>query len=85
MVLLRPSTAEESASSASISKGIIPALACHRWLLEQLPSLPQFDAIKIQACLALRHVCASCHGSMLGLNNFLFKKLNGTASCCYKL
>lgn len=72
MVLLKPS-ADESASSASNSKGIIPALTCHRWLLEQLPSLPQFDAIKIQACLALRHVCASRRCSviyLLGFNNF---------------
>ena len=28
----------------------------HHWLLNQLPSLPQFPAVKAQACAALRQV-----------------------------
>lgn len=33
-----------------------PALTSHLWLLEKLPSLPQFDVIKISLCLSLRQV-----------------------------
>ena len=31
-------------------------LPSHRWLLEQLPSLPLFELVKMNVCIALRHV-----------------------------
>ena len=34
----------------------VTAIPTHKWLLEQLPSLPQFTAVKPQACAALRQV-----------------------------
>ncbi len=37
----------------------VRVLPQHRWLLEQLPKLPQFNATKKQACSILRQVSIS--------------------------
>ncbi len=32
-------------------------LTSHEWLLEQLPALPQFSAVRSQVCIILRQAC----------------------------
>ena len=56
MVLARDHIDEEDSPMEVEEIPAVTVIPSHRWLLEQLPSLPQFDAIKQATCATLRSV-----------------------------
>lgn len=56
MVLSRSHMDESAMESEYYESAEVMAIPSHKWLLDQLPTLPQFDAIKHDACAALRQV-----------------------------
>ena len=59
MVLAKTHMDDTAMETEYYESAEVMAIPSHKWLLDQLPTIPQFDAIKPQACAALRQVTPS--------------------------